>query len=320
MPLKLRLVLAFVLSVLLVGGGGWYAIRAQSSEQPDYFPKYGHRLAGEFYLKYYSIPNPALLYGEPTTIAYTDPKTGRYIQYFEKVRFELRNELPPAQRVQITPLGKYIYIPGNPTAQTDRSASCHTFAENGYQVCYAFLQFFEKNNGIENFGLPISNAENHNGRIVQYFERARLEWRPEFPAGERVQLGNLGLEYFDLVHEDTSVKKPQSSIIEGTIDLRVRAFPGLAVTGPTGKQTVYIIVQDQKLEPVPNAQVTLIVRMPSGEQQNYIVPTMTNLDGVTAFSFDFEAYALGIATIQVEVRQANLNLSAQTVTSYRIWR
>ncbi|MBN2550856.1 MAG: hypothetical protein JXB15_16960 [Anaerolineales bacterium] len=320
MPLKVRLVLAFALSIILVGGRSWYAIRAQSPDQPEYFRKYGHRLTGEFYLKYYSVPDPKLLYGEPTTIAFTDPKTGRYIQYFEKVRFELHNELPASQRVQISPLGKYIYVPGNPTAQTDSSASCRTFAENGYQVCYAFLHFYENNNGLESFGLPISNAENHNGRIVQYFERARLEWQPEFPAGERVQLGNLGLEYFDLVHEDPSVQKPEYSIIEGSIDLQVRAFPGLAVTGPTGKQTVYIVVQDQKLAPVPNAQVTLTVRMPSGEQQNYIVPTMTNHDGVTVFSFDFEAYALGIATIQVEARQANLNLSAQTVTSYRIWR
>ena len=43
------------------------------------------------------------------------------------------------------------------------------------------------------FGEPISPMEvMPNGRLVQYFERARMEWWPEKPTGMRVVLTDVG--------------------------------------------------------------------------------------------------------------------------------
>jgi hypothetical protein len=61
-------------------------------------------------------------------------------------------------------------------------------------VIYAFFSFFDNNGGAELFGYPISEygPENGTGRIVQYFQRARLEWYPELAPEQRVQLADLG--------------------------------------------------------------------------------------------------------------------------------
>jgi hypothetical protein len=71
------------------------------------------------------------------------------------------------------------------------------FTETGHYLGGAFLDFY---NSIPNsayiFGLPISEQfpqEFADGTIlrVQYFERARFEWHPELPEGQRMQLGSL---------------------------------------------------------------------------------------------------------------------------------
>jgi hypothetical protein len=58
-----------------------------------------------------------------------------------------------------------------------------------------FLRFWRENGGVMIFGYPIGEETVEDGRIVQYFERARFEYHPEFlgqPA--QVQLSLLGRE------------------------------------------------------------------------------------------------------------------------------
>ncbi len=71
------------------------------------------------------------------------------------------------------------------------------YTETGHYLGGEFQDFY---NGIPNsgyiFGLPISEEfpeQFMDGSLfkVQYFERARFEWRPEQPNGKRVQLGSL---------------------------------------------------------------------------------------------------------------------------------
>ena len=56
---------------------------------------------------------------------------------------------------------------------------------------YGFLAYWESQGGLDRFGYPISDEMFENGRTVQYFQRARFEWYPEF--GE-VRLGSIGAE------------------------------------------------------------------------------------------------------------------------------
>ena len=57
-----------------------------------------------------------------------------------------------------------------------------------------FLRFWRSNGGVLIFGYPISEEIVENGRIVQYFERARFEYHPEAADADQVQLSLLGNE------------------------------------------------------------------------------------------------------------------------------
>ena len=61
------------------------------------------------------------------------------------------------------------------------------FASSGFHISdrTGFLSFWRRNGGELIFGYPISGELIEDGRIVQYFERARFEYHPE----------NLGTEY-----------------------------------------------------------------------------------------------------------------------------
>jgi hypothetical protein len=315
--MKLHTALLVFIAVLL-GGLGWQRSLAQSDQEKD-FEQTGHTVTGEFLNAYQSVSNPLRIYGYPITEAFQDPLTNNLVQYFQKARFELLPEAPDGKRVLVSPLGKYLYVAGKPVAIPDNSPACRLFLESNFKVCYAFLAFFDENGGEAQFGEPVSDIEIHNNQIVQYFQQARFEWHPEMPSGQRVLLTDLGTEYFFSHGENPIRLLPESGdrTIRSVIGLHVRAFPVNAITAANGSQTINIIVQDQMLLPVRNATISLIVRMPSGQEERYIVPDATNSNGITQFNFKFSSNAIGVAKIQVAVMYGNLK--TQTITSFRIW-
>lgn len=66
--------------------------------------------------------------------------------------------------------------------------------ETGQSIDGVFLDFWRANNGIANYGYPITPEIEQNGRIVQYYTYARFEYWPEDPNGAVVKLGKLGEE------------------------------------------------------------------------------------------------------------------------------
>jgi murein DD-endopeptidase MepM/ murein hydrolase activator NlpD len=99
------------------------------------------------------------------------------------------------------------------------------FTETGHYLGGAFLDYYNASpQALTLYGLPISEEfpqQFNNGVIlyVQYFERARMEWHPELPEGQRVQLGALssyilGNKTFDrhdpVDSTDTSVYFPET--------------------------------------------------------------------------------------------------------------
>ncbi len=66
------------------------------------------------------------------------------------------------------------------------------FPQTGHYLAYGFLDYWHHNGDIPIFGYPISEEFSQNGRTVQYFERAVLEWHPEAPVAYRVQGRRLG--------------------------------------------------------------------------------------------------------------------------------
>jgi hypothetical protein len=312
----------FVLALIL----GWYPTLAQQGANPSdesrLYPQHGHWVMGEFLKAYLSIPNPEVIFGYPITEAFQEQDQDRIVQYFEKARFELVPDNPPELRVRITELGSFFYTPsGQELPLPSNFPACKYFQETRKQVCYAFLDYFEANGGAAQFGYPLSNFEIQDELIVQYFQRARFEWHPELPQGKRVTLTNLGYNYFYKIGEDPArllvARTPGSEILLPVLSLRVRAFPVSAVLPKTGSQTIFIIVQDQNLLPVSNAQVTLVIKMTSGEERRVIVPESTNKSGISQYTFNFSNEPTGVA--QVIVTAALEAFRKQTITSFRIW-
>lgn len=307
----------------------WGHSLAQTGELPSgdtrYYPQSGHSVQGEFLKAYLSNPNPERIFGYPITEEYVEASQGqgRTVQYFERARFELNIDAPEELRVTISPLGEFMKSARQPQPLPNNSPGCLSFPESEFVVCYAFRDFFEANGGTIIFGFPLSNFEILDQRIVQYFQRARFEWYPELPAGQRVTLAPLGRIYFDYIREDPALLLPsppmdvRDNLPNTVLGLRARAYPQRATLPPQGEQTIHIIVQDQNLMPVSGAEVSLVLSLPSGREDRIIVPGFTDKNGIIRYTFQFTEQPPGMALIQVDA--AYQSIQARTLTSFRIW-
>ena len=291
----------------------WGSVQAQATDV-EYFAETGHYVRGDFFRFYRSATNPTLLFGYPLTEQFTS-KDGQTVQYFQRARFEQATNLP--EGVRLTPLGRETYSPEGQLVINNPFA-CRTFNETGYSVCFAFLEFFEQNGGVTQFGAPISPFEFHNNQIVQYFENARFEWRPGLAEGQRIGLTDLGRIYFDQLGEDPAFLKPvlRDSGPNPVLSLRIRAFPAKAVTTSSDQQTIYVLVQNQNLQPVAGASGVATIRLASGHvtQQSFEI----NGKGVGTFTFGFTNQPNG-QLVYIDISVTYNDLGGKTTTSFRIW-
>jgi hypothetical protein len=186
-------------------------------------------------------------------------------------------------------------------------------------VCFAFLDFYEANGGEAQFGKPISPFEFREKLIVQYFERARFEWRADRPEGQRVALTDLGRIYFDQLGEDQVLLtpiRPLDATISSVLSLHARAFVTDPITHASGQQTVYVIVQSQTNQPVSNATGKVTVHLSNDQVVEYYFTT--NAAGLGGVTFPFEGQTAG-ELVPIDVIVTYRGLSARTSTSFRIW-
>lgn len=148
-------------------------------------------------------------------IAAAELMDGREVQWFERARLEYWPEFAgTAYEVQLGLLGVE-YTQGRQFARQQPFVSTpelRYFSETGHGLGGIFLRFWERNGGLATFGLPISEEFDEvlpdgNAYRVQYFERARLEYHPEFagtPA--EVQPGLLGTALYRNEPRPTTVQ------------------------------------------------------------------------------------------------------------------
>jgi len=293
----------------------WGNVQAQSADV-QFFAETGHYVKGEFLKFYKNAKDPKLVYGYPIT-EQIKSKDGRTVQYFQRARFELGKDLLGNAKIQLTSLGQATYKP-DAQLKLENSAGCQLFI-TGQRVCYAFLDFFKANGGTSQFGSPISPFEFHDKVIVQYFERARFEWRADRPEDQRVVITDLGRIYFDLLSEDTAQLKPvapQDATINPVLSIKVRAFVEKSVTLSKGQQTVSVIVQSQTLQPVKDANGRIVIHWPDGKADEYFF--VTNSAGVGTATFSFSNQKQG-ELVPIDVVVVYQGLSGSTTTSFRIW-
>jgi hypothetical protein len=128
-------------------------------------------------------------------------ENGIETQWFERARLEYHPNLAGTlYEVQFSRLGA-IYTDGRTFAEQQFFVSrpdLRFFDVTRHGVGGVFLEFWERNGGMETFGFPISEEFDEvlpdgNTYRVQYFERARLEYHPNLAGTEHtVQVGLLG--------------------------------------------------------------------------------------------------------------------------------
>ena len=292
-------------------------------ESVQYFPETGHIVRNEF-LDFFNQRGGLKILGYPITEEFL--YNGRLVQYFQQGRLDLYPENPPPTRVQLGPLSEELGKRTPPVSQTVPDSFVQRyFPETGHTVAYAFLSFFNNNGGLDTFGYPISEygSESAGGRIVQYFQRAKMEWYPELAASQRVQLADLGTIHFDLLASqgklDPALKSPVSPPAAqrtSPLSLKVNATTKYAITSRRSPQTVFVFVTDQKNMPVKGANVTFTMRTALGSKSVTLLPT--DATGFTTYKFDIGNLFPG-QTVFVEVRADADGVKGNDQTSFFTW-
>lgn len=334
--LLLTLGLAAVLLTVAVG-----AKNPQVAERDcEYFNETGHWVCGEF-LEFFNTRGGLQLFGYPLTEAFDDPThDGLRVQYFQRTRMEWHPGNSPPHQVQlgllVDELG-YSFPPAQSAQVSSASGPLHRyFPETQHVVSYAFLDYYRENGGLDIFGYPRSEFMYEGGRIVQYFQRARMEWHPESRVGPQMRLANLGevyIEEFGLPGNYDEPVPPSSRPGEsasgayspsedGTSSdrvvtgLRVSASVGATVTGRQGTQTLFVYVSDQQHRSLEGISVTATVRYPSRLQ--VLKLNATNESGFTKERFDILPTPPGKRVI-IDVTATHGRLEAATQTFFLPW-
>ncbi len=299
---------------------------AQSGDAHKYYSETGHNLDEPFF-HFFNATGGLARYGYPTTEAYVDPQTKLLVQYFQKARLEWHPGNPEPYRIQLGLLGDELgkREPPIPVTQIPPASdpNCRYFPETGHTVCLKFLDYWNTAGGLDMFGYPVTEYKIENGRIVQYFQRARMEWHPEKPVGQRIQLAPLGDIYYyyaqlDLTRRSSTVDSAAPPGVKPSVTaLRPRATVLSPIIPPNSIQNGKVHVNDQLGKPVENAAVTLIIHFPAGDQVLSLLPTKAN--GATSFGFNVGQGRPGtIVTLEFIVTYPGLP-PANTRTSYMVW-
>lgn len=176
---------------------------AQTRPGQRCFTETGYCIAGP--IRDYWERNGGLpVFGYPIAAEREELTEGRSIrvQWFERDRIEIQADgTMTAGRLG----ARYLELTGRPWFFNENGAPpsrptspCRFFPQTGYSICNAaFRAYWENNGGLERFGYPITDVlqETLEGRTyqVQYFERRRMEYHPQFAGTQyEVQLGLLG--------------------------------------------------------------------------------------------------------------------------------
>ncbi len=164
-----------------------------------YFPQTEHNLSGDF-LHYWQKHGGVTIFGYPISEPFV--QDGYTVQYFERNRFELHPENQPPYNVLLGRLGADSV--GNrqiPQVAPFQNGPNHVyFPQTGHSLNFAFLGYWTRNGGLSQFGYPVSEEMTEvsptDGKeyTVQYFERARFEYHPEYKGtNAEVLLSLLGV-------------------------------------------------------------------------------------------------------------------------------
>jgi hypothetical protein len=322
-------IITFFLVIAIVSGCNfppyqqWLAQRTT----PEHVDPSEFVVAEQFYTLYNSLPDPQSTFGQPISQAFIDPVNGHLSQYFTNMRLEYYRDQTGEEFFFLSPLGRFLFEP------TEREylvieKNCVTLDDSLIPICHEIRTFYEQNNGVHIFGVPISHVFTQNNRYYQYFENACLVWDPMRPSDRSVSLVNLGEQYLaghePLRYTITSPSIPaalnvdrQETDSEFSVSISIEHI----YLNPSSSQTITILVTDRNSHAVRNAWVTVWIMLPDESYQAYR-PADTDEYGITNLSLPpFDASSVqynDVIQIQVEVQKGeNYGIGR---SSFRIWR
>jgi len=324
MRIAKRAGIVFILLMMLALAGQPVAAQNVSSR---WFPETRHTVSGYFFNFYYGLKDPLTQFGYPITDAFRD-STGRLTQYFQRARFDLViTDQGPV--VILADLGRYLYEDiGASYNIMQEGPTCRSFPRTGKSVCYSFLQFYDAHQGDKYIGDPISGIEFRDGRFMQYFTKVRLEYDSNLPDGRRVKISQLGRPAYDKYvgnpiylwgsgDPGTSGSDIPGSLPVTAITAYAFVHDPLLAAGQQ-QQTVYVIVRDQDLQPVPGATVSILAIYPDGKNFFYPPQEATGTDGILQITLPVSKVAPR-QVIELQLSIEFQGLKASTRTWFRIW-
>jgi len=334
-PLSKRLFCVFAIWILLIP-----AVTCAQEPERRFFPESGQTVAGVF-LQFFDRHGGLDIFGPPISGELVED--GVRVQYFRNLRLELHPENPRPYRVQPGLLGDLLGKPqapipsaliplaGNPTERY--------YPQTGHTIKQGFLTFFDYYGGLDLFGYPISEMiVEADGRVVQWFQKAQLEWRPNQTGGQ-IRLAPLGEVFYNQKYSSvaqTPTDAPESAPVQAFgLDIGAPAPPAImedatpkslkatislqnSITGGfnPGYQQVAVYVTDENDVGVANAVVRLTVS--SLEGQHTIVMPPTDRTGLTKISFEIEGVQRGYNVI-ISALASYGSQTAHTETSFLPW-
>lgn len=290
----------------------------------EYFPQTGFSVKGPF-LEFFNTHGRLRIFGYPRTWLFYDARVGLWVQFFDNARMEWHPESPEPYRVQLGLLGQQLLEAQPDLRLRSRTGTCdewRSFPETGYLVSCEFLRFYDENGGLDVFGYPISGWVSEGGYLVQYFQRMRMEWHPERPAGERVVVGPLGLEYIERygVPYEALARPRGAQLGRAALETRPSLQVWLALRHPVvteGEvQGISVYVLDDRREAVSGAAVMFTVRYPSAVA--VYGPVVTDHRGIAQVAFSVSPTPPGESVI-VEATVTHQNLVGSSKSFFMAW-
>jgi hypothetical protein len=192
-----------LLTAIVLPVGYAPVIRSQSGGDDNcrYFARTGHRVCDEF-LEYFDTRGGLEIFGYPLSETFEDAAHDNlWVQYFQRARMEWHPSNPVPYQVQlgllIDEMG-YAFppVPAGQIPAPDDPEN-HYFPETQHVVSYAFLDAYREKGGLDIFGYPRSEFMYEDGKVVQYFQRARMEW-DRSSVQQPISLTNIGEMYLQL--------------------------------------------------------------------------------------------------------------------------
>ncbi|MGW8319427.1 MAG: hypothetical protein ACWGPS_09295 [Candidatus Promineifilaceae bacterium] len=303
-----------VLAILLLAG---CVVAGPAQPQPTAVAANGIPIASEFQA-FYEQNGGVRIFGYPVAEPYGELKSGRLVQYFERMRLEFD---PQSGAVQVTPLGAWALPPADNQrpAPVPESSGGRAFPGTELTVQDEFLTFYEGHGGERLFGPPLSPQLDEGGTRTQYFENVRLEWHPEAPLDYRVQIGLLGEAHYREVglYQDPGRSRPLDSA--GVREAKVAANVSAPILYGGEQQILFVdVLTPDGRRPVVGVQVeaavsydgkTQLVTLPEtdGEGHSQLALPISDAAAGQRVQVDIAAYAPGGPDI------------AHTSVMFKIW-